>query len=77
MSTYDLIDYFSKIKPSKSSSFDGLSNIMLKKSAPVIVNSLTYIYNLCIDLHYFPVMFKEAMITPILKKGDIDDPSHF
>ena len=37
----------------------------------------TYIYNLCIDKHYFAIAFKQAKVIPLYKSGDNTDPSNY
>ena len=69
--------YLSLLKPTKTFSADGLSNYLLKLSAPCIAESLTYIYNLCIAQSYFPKLFKQAKVVPIYKKGDRENPANF
>ena len=47
----------------------------LKLCAPVITDTLTYLYNLfwC----YFPMTFKKAKVIPLYKSGDLTDRSNY
>ena len=55
----------------------GLDGKILRLSASFIAESLTYIYNLCINKNTFPQVFKEAKVIPLFKSGDKSDPSNF
>ena len=46
-------------------------------AAPAIADSITYICNLSIKTKSFPEKWKEAKVTPILKKGKTDDCSNY
>ena len=67
----------SSLKSSKSRGSDDLDSKIIKISAPFISESLTYIYNLCIDKCYYPQAFKDAKVLPLLKSGDPRDPSNY
>ena len=71
--------YFSLIhlKQTCTRGFDDLDGKVLKLSAPVITDSLTYIYNRCIDKCFFPNFLKQAKIIPIYKSGRKTDPSNY
>lgn len=58
---------------------DGLQSKVLKAVAPVIAPSLTAIYNTSLRSSKFPVMFKFANVTPILKSrtSDPEAPSNY
>ena len=42
-----------------------------------IAETLTYVYNLCIDKSLFPVQLKQARVIPIFKSGDPSQPSNY
>ena len=65
------------LKQSNTKGTDGLDGKILRLSAPFIAETLTYIYNLCIDKNTFPQVFKEAKVIPLFKSGDKSDPSNF
>ena len=66
----------------KSSGLDGVSNQLLKLSLPYIIDSLTYVFNLCIEKNVFPSELKKAKVVPLPKSTDkkiqpITDQYHF
>ena len=54
----------------------GLDGKILKLSATVISDTLTYVYNLCIQNCYVPAAFKQAKVIPLFKSGKSSDPSN-
>ena len=60
----------SSLKKKKSSGIDGISQEQLVLGAKVLVVPLTRIINNSITTGEFPSEWKEALVTPILKKGD-------
>ena len=65
------------LKQSNTKGTDGLDGEFMRLSAPFIAETLTYIYNLCIDKNTFPQVLKEAKVIPLFKSGDKSDPSNF
>ena len=61
----------------KSSGPDEISPKILKLSLPFTVESLTYIYNLCILNNTFPDRLKLAKVIPIPKSKDMSDINNF
>jgi exonuclease III len=59
-----------KLKNKKSMDINNLNASILKLSLPCIVDTLTYIYNLCIAQNTFPSVFKEAKVIPLPKASD-------
>ena len=57
--------YIERLK--KSVDPDGISTSLLKTALPYIVDSLTFIYNLCIVKGDFPALWKKAQVTPLPK----------
>jgi hypothetical protein len=66
-----------QLKQNNTRGLDGIDNKILKLSAPYIAETLTYIYNLCIDKCTFPSLFKQAKVIPLYKSGDMNDPSNY
>ena len=54
---------------------DDLDGKILKLSAPVICDTLTYIYNICIEKCSIPVAFKQAKVIPLFESGNCSNPS--
>ena len=65
------------LKQSGTRGLDGIDGKILKLSAPVIAETLTYVYNLCIDKSLFPIQLKQARVIPIFKSGDPSQPSNY
>ena len=55
----------------KSTGCDGISGKLLKIAFPYIGETLTYIYNLCIQKNVFPTAFKRAEVIPLPKAKPI------
>ena len=51
-----------KLDNKKSTGCDGISVKLLKIALPYIAETLTYIYNLCIQKNVFPTAFKRAKV---------------
>ena len=77
LSTHEVFVYLSSLNNKNSSGFDGISPKILKLSAPYVVDSLTYLFNLCLSQNYFPKLFKHAKVIPLFKKGDINDCNNY
>ena len=60
----------SKMKKKKSAGVDGLGQDQLVMGSPIISLALTSICNKSINEGQFPKDWKEALVTPVLKKGD-------
>ena len=58
-----------KLNNKKSSSFDKIPNICLKKLPPLYITSLAILFNNCLNLAYFPQKWKTAKVIIIKKKG--------
>ena len=56
---------------------DNTNSMMLKLALPYAVESLTYIYNLCIQQNIFPPALKSAEVIPLPKTKDLSDPNTF
>jgi hypothetical protein len=70
IAVHEVGKYITKMDNKKSSGPDELSNQLIKLSMPYIVESLTYIFNLCIEQNIFPSEFKRAKVIPLPKTRD-------
>ena len=77
MTVVDVYNSLLKLKQTNTAGFDELDGKILKMAAPIITETLTYIYNLCISKSYYPTMFKRAKVIPLYKSGDVTDPSNY
>ena len=66
-----------KMKKKKSSGVDGLSQEKLTDGAKVLASPLTKIVNTSILEGCFPSEWREALVTPALKKGDPKQLSNY
>ena len=65
------------LRSDKSPGPDKLHPRILKELANELTTPLTIIYNKCIDKGTLPSQWKEAIVTPIFKKGCKSDPSNY
>jgi hypothetical protein len=77
LSVAEVYDYLRNLKQSNTRGLDNIDSKILKLSAPIIADSLTFIYNQCIAKNYFPLMLKQSKIVPLHKSGDKKDPSNY
>ena len=77
ISLTDVSNYLKTLDAKKSTGLDGLHARLLKIAAPIISETLTYIYNLFIDKKDIPLAFKSAKCVPVFKSGSYDDPNNF
>ena len=60
----------STLKVNKAAGLDNIPAGLLKFCAPGISKSLTCLFNRSFELGEFPTVWKEALVIPILKKGN-------
>ena len=77
IAVHEVGKYVSKISNKKSTGTDGVSGYILKLSLPYTIETLTYIYNLCIQKNVFPAQLKIAKVVPLPKTKDLSDPNNF
>ena len=77
VSESEVLKHIKSLKCKKSSGFDGLSSYLLKKGSDVLVLPLTRIVNASITEGSFPKAWKQAVITPIFKKGDTKQKENY
>jgi len=66
-----------KLNNSPSRDVIGMNARMIKHVAEELILPLTSLFNQSIDHGYFPRALKAALVTPVFKKGDNNDPSNF
>ena len=64
-------------KHKKSMGPDNINFFLLKILLPYVVESLTYVYNLCILQNCFHPAPKAAKVIPLPKTKDLSDPNNF
>jgi hypothetical protein len=77
IAVHEMGKYLSSLKNKKSMGIDNLNAFIIKLSIPYIVESLTYISNLCIKTNTFPDAWKAAKVIPLPKASDLQDPNNF
>ena len=65
------------LKNKKSMGPDNINSFLLKLALPYVVESLTHVYNLCIEQNSFPPALKAAKVIPLPKTKDLSDPNNF
>jgi hypothetical protein len=67
-----------RLKSCKAPGFDGVPNIIFKNMPRRSFVYLTYVFNSCIKLCYFPKIWKYASVIPIPRPGkDHSNPSNY
>jgi hypothetical protein len=69
--------FIHELKPNSSPGADNLGGTCLKKISKFITQPLELIFNKCFELGYFPRKFKVALIKPIPKTKDLENPSNY
>ena len=65
------------LKNNRSHGPDLISNIMLKRSCKQLLNPLTSLFNLILKNQKYPKQWDLSYITPIHKKGDLNDANNY
>ena len=77
MTVTDVYSALKHLVLSGTCDLDGLNTKILQIVAPVITNTLTYVFSLCIMKSNFPDAFKIAKVIPLYKSGDSTNPSNY
>ena len=77
MTVFEVGKHLQSLSDKKSTGIDSVSPFFIKLSLPYIVESLTYIYNLCITSNTFPDEWKKAKVVPIPKTKNCSDLNNF
>lgn len=70
-------DIINSLKNKKSKDVYGLSVPLIKSVKNILIIPLTKLINLCFVENVFPSVLKRALVTPIFKKGDSDNPENY
>lgn len=67
-----------RVKPKKSSGYDGYPSFVVRDVIQAIASPLTYLVNLSFERGYFPKKLKISKIAPVYKnKGDPQQPDNY
>ena len=77
ITAYEDSKYVSSVGSKNTSGYDGISNKIIMLSLPIIVQPLTYVYNLCINHSCFPSDLKTAKVIPLQKAKDLTDINNY
>src|SRR5215469_17119273 len=68
--THEINKIINSQKNKISHGYDGISDKILKASAPFIISPLTYIFNKVLLTGKFPDRLKYSEVQPLFKKGE-------
>ena len=77
IAAHEISMYISHLKNEKSMGPDNVNSYLLELALLYVVESLTYVYNLCIQQNTFPHPLKVAKVIPLPKSKDLSDPNNF
>ena len=72
ISEASILNVIKKLKPKTSAGLDCVSNKLLKRIAPLIINPLHYLINLSLETGFVPQQIKVSKIIPLFKTGSGD-----
>ena len=73
----EVLNFLKGIDITKSSAVPQLSSKILKPAFILLIDKLTFIYNLCFKNSIFPNAWKRAIVTPLLKDGDLSQCTNY
>ena len=65
------------INVSKSSGLENISSLILKEAFKILNPEITYMFNLSIRTSCFPILWKEALVVPIPKSGNLSKVQNY
>jgi hypothetical protein len=75
--THEIDKIIHSLKSKDSHGYDGVSNTILKLSAPYIVSPLTFIANRILSSGIFPDRLKYSEVKPLFKSGNSLDKANY
>ena len=73
----EVIEVIKTIEPTKSSGLLNINNNTLKSILKILAAQITQIFNVSIRTGSFPTSWKNALVIPIHKKGDLSSVSNY
>ena len=77
ISTSEIMKAVSALKNKKTSVLDGITNEVIKTSMPELVQCYRQLFNLILLNGQFPDCWRNNLIKPLHKGGDLSDPSNY
>ena len=66
-----------EINVSKSSGLEGISSFIIKEAFQILVREITFMMNLSVNTSIFPSAWKEALVIPIPKTGNLTQVKNY
>ena len=73
----ELISGLKQLKNNKASSFDQISNEMLKTGGIILIDPMLKLFNEIYSSSFYPSLWKYDILNPIHKSNEKDDPNNF
>ena len=73
----DVLKCILDLDSSKSCGPDKIPITVVRHCAPELSSILSKVYNLCLKTSVFPSCWKEAVVVPVPKRGDMTSPSNY
>ena len=73
----EIMELLNDLIPKNSSGYDNLSNRLLKKLLPALINPLTIVFNKSLAEGVFPEAMKKADVVPLYKSKDHQDSNNY
>jgi hypothetical protein len=73
----EIKDAAKKLKKNKSAFSDRIKNEMIKCSTNILLQGFVKLFNLILEVGYFPSQWCQGLITPIFKSGDLFDCNNY
>ena len=66
-----MLKIIKEINISKSSGLDNISSFIIKEAFEILLPEVTFMFNLSIRTSEFPEAWKQALVVPIPKSGNL------
>ena len=73
----DVYKVVKEINVSKSSGLDGISSFIIKEAFQILIREVTIMMNLSVETSIFPSVWKEALVIPIPKSGNLTQVKNY
>ncbi|MCG8046148.1 MAG: reverse transcriptase domain-containing protein [Candidatus Thiodiazotropha endolucinida] len=77
LSEKEILNGIKELKNKKSSGCDSILNEMLKYGHSSLLHPLQKLFNLVLSSTKYPAIWSQGIITPLHKKGSLNDPSNY